>query len=99
MMLVARIVTSDETDECVLELAARVVELQEVELRSDDRARDIGADVLVRRQRERETAARLVRLGDLRDAFDRRQHARDLRAWIVFAGRAHRDVDRANLAL
>src|SRR5690349_7085932 len=96
MMLVARIATSDETDERVLELAARVVELQQIELGLDDTAADLGATVLARRQREREATALLVRLGDLRDAIDRLQDAGDLR---LVAGVTDGDRDLANLAL
>src|ERR1043165_7595475 len=108
MMLVARIVTSDETDERVLELAARVVELQEVELRFHDRAADLGADVRAGAERGRPAAPLLVRLGDLRHALDARQHLRDEALRIAglaigalenFGRRTDRDGDRANLAL
>src|SRR3569833_943866 len=77
LMLVARIRASHESDERVLELASRVVELQEIELGLGDRAADVGPHVLAGRQREREAAALLVRLADLGDVRDRREHLRD----------------------
>src|SRR5580704_16112827 len=99
MMLVARIGPSDETDERALELATRVVELQEIQLGVDDRAADVGAAVLLRRQRERQAAALLVRVADLADSRDGREDLGDLRLRIVARWRAHRDGDLANLAL
>src|SRR5687767_10822680 len=99
MMLVARIGPSDESNERVLELATRVVELQQIQLGLDDRAADFRAAVLLGRERERQPAALLVRLLDATDAVDARQHLGDLRLRIVAAGRAHRHRDLANLAL
>src|SRR5215475_5951137 len=99
MMLIARIATSDESNECVLELAARIVELQQIELGLDDRTANVGAAILRRRQRVRESAALLVRLVDLADAIDLLEHLRDRRARILAVGRAHGHRDLANLAL
>src|SRR4051812_1357864 len=99
MMLVAAIGSSDESNERVLELAARVVELDEVELGVDDGAADLGAAVLGRRQREQETAALLVRIGDALHAVDRLEHLPDAALRIIAGRWAHRDGDLADLAL
>src|SRR5574338_710980 len=98
MMLIARIGTSDETDERVLELAARVVELEQIELGRDDRAADLGAAVARRREREGPAAALLEGLEHLGDALDLLEDLLDLALRIVAAAAdGHRDL--ANLAL
>src|SRR6187549_2967882 len=99
MMLIARIGASDQTDEGVLELAPRIVELDEIELGVDHGAAHLGATVLGGRQREQEAAALLVRIGDALHAVDRREHGADLALGIVAARRPDRDRDLANLAL
>src|SRR6185503_4330127 len=99
MILIARIVSSDQADERVLELAPGVVELDEVELGLDDGAADVRAAILGGRQRERQAAALLVRIGDAGDAGDRREHAADLALGVVAARRPDGDRDLADLAL
>src|SRR5688500_7969264 len=99
MMLVARIATSDESNERVLELATCVVELQQVELRVDDRAADIRTAIGLRRERERPTAALLVRIEHLADPADLLQHGADLALRVVARRCAPRHRDLANLAL
>src|SRR3954464_8843776 len=99
MMLVAAIGSSDESNERVLELAARVVELDEVELGVDDRAADLGATVLGGRQREQQATALLVRIGDGLHAIDGLEHLADTALRIVAGWRTDRDRDLADLAL
>src|SRR5688572_2555176 len=113
MMLVARIGSSDESNEGVLELAARVIELDEVELGLDDFLAHLGTTVLRGGEREQEAAALLVRIGDALHAVHGREHLRDRRARGLgirlalralaairrapLLGHADRDADRANL--
>src|SRR4051812_11553362 len=99
MMLAAGIAASHQTNERVLELAARVVELDQVELRVDHRATDVRTAILVRREREQESPALLVRLGDLADALDLAEEARDHSLGVVDRSRPYRHRDLANLAL
>src|SRR5512140_511197 len=99
MMLIARIGSSDQTDEGVLELTPGVVELDEVELGLDDRAADLGTTVLGSRQREQEPTTLLVRIGHGLHAIDRREHGPDPALGIITARRPDRDRDLANLAL
>src|SRR5262245_44373443 len=97
MTLVACIATSRETHEQGLELAARVVEAEQIEVGTDNRAADRGAAVLGGRQRERLAARLRERLGDLCDAVDSLQQRGHLRDAVV--GDAHRDRDLPDLAL
>src|SRR5678815_5029647 len=83
MMLIARIEASDETDERVLELAARVVELQQIQLGADDRAADVGAAILGGLEREQHAAALLVRIGDALHAVDRAEDLLDVGARLA----------------
>src|SRR5687767_9455084 len=77
MMLVARIGSSDESNERVLELAACVVELEQIELGFDDGLAHLCATILRSREREQDAAALLVRLGDALHAVDGGEHLRD----------------------
>src|SRR5687768_6829542 len=99
MMLIARIGSSDQSNERVLELAARVRELDQVELGLDDGSADLGAAVLGGRQRIRQATALLVRIGDAFHAADRLEHLADRRAWVVAARRTHGHGDLPDLAL
>src|SRR5689334_10180258 len=99
MILIARIVSSDQTDERVLELAPGVIELEQVELALDDGAADVRAAVLGGGQRERQAAALLVGIGDAADAVDRRQHLADLSLGVLARRRPDRDRDLPDLAL
>src|SRR5690349_9232495 len=77
MMLVARISASDESNERALELATRVVELDQIQLGVDDRAADFRAAVLGGRERVQHPAALLVRIGDALHALDTAEHLLD----------------------
>src|SRR6185295_1765703 len=83
MILIARIGSSDQTDERVLQLAPGVVELEQIELGHDHGAADLGAAVLGGGQREQQAAALLVRIGDALHAIDRGEHAADLALGII----------------
>src|SRR5512139_3418160 len=83
MMLVARIRASDESNERVLELAARVVELDEIELGLDDRTADLRTAVLRGRERVQQAAALLVRIADLLHAVDDAEHLADRGARLL----------------
>src|ERR1044071_576231 len=86
MMLIARIEASDETDECVLELAACVVELQQIELGADHRAADFRATVLGGLEREQQATALLVRIGDALHAVDRAEDLLDVGLRLALLG-------------
>src|SRR4051812_33988524 len=83
MILIARIGPSDEADERALELAAREVELEQIELGLDDRAAHLGAAVLARRERERDALRGAVQVVDLRDAVHRAEDLLDRRLRVV----------------
>src|SRR6185436_10347844 len=104
MMLVAAIGPSNESHAGVLELAARVIELEQIELGAHDRAADLGPAILRGRDEERRPAALLERLAELLHAVDALEHLHEVAPGIgpervAAARRADRHGHRADLAL